>query len=568
MHRARTVLGLLIIAASVFVSSHAQQPPPATIRTGITSVPIDVRVVDRNGKPVTDLTREDFTILEEGVPQQIRHFATQAFAADPSAALPEPRFRTTVSGPVPATENRRVFLILIGRGRHQSASKYVDALTRFLTERILPQDQVALFAWNRATDFTTNREILPRTLARYLEEHERIEMDLREWFSGLRAVYGAKDIPPHVQRRIDSVFEEARALRARPLAPGAAAGQRTIDDMNRRNLDKSLSAATERLEGGSPEQTAESLNVTFDQHAAKVTETMQDIGNLYAGIDYLRRLDGEKHLLLLTERGVTVPRSDRNLYVNLARAASDARIALDIIHTGGTDAGHKQPMAQSFAVGDLRVMADLTGGQMAAYRTGDDSFRRLEDANSFQYVLAYYPSSPVRDGKYRKVSVKVNRPDALVMHRQGYFATDRLVPMDRREFVTSSRIDAAAQFRSVIDHLAVTVNEAAVGGGETDRAATTRVTVDVSRVKFTRAADHHTATLDVALFCGDDKNRIVGQIRQQVNLTLTDARLERALKEGVAFNSRVPIAGHARTLKVIVYDYGADLIGSAVAKIR
>src|SRR5687768_10960948 len=119
MHRARTVLGLLIIAASVVVSSHAQQRPPATIRTGVTSVPIDVRVVDRNGKPVTDLKQEDFTILEEGVPQQIRHFAVQAFTADPAAALPEPRFRTAASESAPAAENRRVFLVLLGRGRHQ-----------------------------------------------------------------------------------------------------------------------------------------------------------------------------------------------------------------------------------------------------------------------------------------------------------------------------------------------------------------------------------------------------------------------------------------------------------------
>jgi uncharacterized protein YfaS (alpha-2-macroglobulin family) len=116
--------------------------------------------------------------------------------------------------------------------------------------------------------------------------------------------------------------------------------------------------------------------------------------------------------------------------------------------------------------------------------------------------------------------------------------------------------------------LKVTVNEAAVGGSETDRAANARVTVDVSRVKFTREGDHHRATLDVALYCGDDKNRIVGQIRQQVNLTLSDARLEVALKEGVAFNSRVPVTGTARSLKVVVYDYGADFVGTAVAKVR
>jgi hypothetical protein len=308
--------------------------------------------------------------------------------------------------------------------------------------------------------------------------------------------------------------------------------------------------------------------MSFDQYAAKVTETMQDIGNLYAGIDYLRHLDGEKHLVLLSERGVTVPRSDRNLYVNLARAASDARIALDIVHTGGTDAGQKQPMAQSFAVGDLRVMADLTGGQMAAYRTGDDSFRRLEDANRFQYLLAYYPSDSVRDGQYRRVTVKVNRPNVRMMHRQGYFATDRLVPMDRREFVTSSRIEAASQYVGIIDHLKVTVSDTAVAGGADDRALTVRVTVDGSKLKFTTAAGRHLARLDVVLFCGDDKDRVVGETRQQVNLTLTDEQLQRVMKEGATFPARVPLTAAPRALKVIVYDYGADLVGSSVTRVR
>lgn len=41
------------------------------IRTGVTMVPIDVRAFDRQGRPVTNLKAEDFTIYEDGVPQKI-----------------------------------------------------------------------------------------------------------------------------------------------------------------------------------------------------------------------------------------------------------------------------------------------------------------------------------------------------------------------------------------------------------------------------------------------------------------------------------------------------------------
>ena len=49
----------------------AQQPPPPTFRTGVTLVPVDVRVLDREGKPVTDLKQSDFTVLEDGAPHDI-----------------------------------------------------------------------------------------------------------------------------------------------------------------------------------------------------------------------------------------------------------------------------------------------------------------------------------------------------------------------------------------------------------------------------------------------------------------------------------------------------------------
>ena len=72
----------------------AAQDPQNVFRAGTTLVPVDVRVVDREGKPVTDLAAADFTIRENGVLQSIAHFSTQAFTPEPPAAYPgRPRSR-------------------------------------------------------------------------------------------------------------------------------------------------------------------------------------------------------------------------------------------------------------------------------------------------------------------------------------------------------------------------------------------------------------------------------------------------------------------------------------------
>ena len=80
-------------------------------------------------------------------------------------------------------------------------------------------------------------------------------------------------------------------------------------------------------------RTAERVAVDFETYVSQTTETLQDLGALYAGIEYLRFLDGEKHLVLFTESGLRLWRREDN--INIANAASDARIALDTIHTGG-----------------------------------------------------------------------------------------------------------------------------------------------------------------------------------------------------------------------------------------
>src|SRR5687767_14526951 len=83
------VRGRLCIAACWIVSGSltavAQQQPsrvPGTFRTAVTLVPVDVRVVDRDGKSITDLTQEEFSVLENGIVQPIKHFTLQSLAGE------------------------------------------------------------------------------------------------------------------------------------------------------------------------------------------------------------------------------------------------------------------------------------------------------------------------------------------------------------------------------------------------------------------------------------------------------------------------------------------------------
>jgi hypothetical protein len=94
------------------------------------------------------------------------------------------------------------------------------------------------------------------------------------------------------------------------------------------------------------------------------------------------------------------------------------------------------------------------------------------------------------------------------------------------------------------------------------------VTILPDRIAFTDAAGLHTASLDIAFFCGDAKENVIGQAWQTIDLKLRDEMYQQYLREGASYTTRIPIRGDAKFVKAIVYNYAADLLGSAVARIQ
>ena len=73
-HHARIVgvgIALLAVGAVILAALPQQRPQSPTFRSRITLVPVDVRVLDADGKPITGLKLEDFTLLEEACAARI-----------------------------------------------------------------------------------------------------------------------------------------------------------------------------------------------------------------------------------------------------------------------------------------------------------------------------------------------------------------------------------------------------------------------------------------------------------------------------------------------------------------
>ena len=242
-----TVQGVVTVGLGALLLLQAQQPP-TTIRSRTTLVPVDVRVVDAKGNPVTDLKKEDFTLFEDGRPQAIGQFDARGLTPQPGAeTAPLIRTRATADTAPMRAQNRRIFLFVLGRGRLQAPDKGIDAVMAFVRERLLPQDRVAVLAYNRSTDFTSDRAALVTTLDRFKKAHEQIEADLELWFVGLRTQFGGNGIPANIQKSIDEVFRTPGGAQARQLPAGAPTDATAIATDTRQNLDAIQRAATVAL---------------------------------------------------------------------------------------------------------------------------------------------------------------------------------------------------------------------------------------------------------------------------------------------------------------------------------
>ena len=594
--RRTTLAGVAAVLLLLPLITRAQQTPapqrtPPLIRSQITAVPVDVRVLDRDGKPVTGLTAADFTVLEDGVPQVIRHFSERTFTPEPiPAGTPamQPQLRAA-GNDTAAASNRRVFLIILGRGRHQVVSKYVESLSEFIGKQLMPQDLVAVMAWNRATDFTNDHALIARILTRYRAEHEKVESQLRHHFSGLAAIYGSPEIPPRIQKAIDDVYADAAALRPRSVSTtssdvDARVGRMrsSAEDIQRNEITKAFPDAT-FMPDTRAEILADLAGMPFDEYVSRSAESMQDLMSLYRAIDYLKYLEGEKHIVFLTEGGIDMPLLPGNR--DLANAAADARIALNIVQTGGMVGaaparivlgpnGSQIVMAplpspgtvfnQGFSTRDLRMVADVTGGSLSAYKRGPEAFSRLKDSLGSQYLIAYAPARPATDGRFRDITIRVNRPGVRVQYRRGYLASARVVPLDRRDFITFTRIRAAARFGRPIDHILVSLAQPADAVAD-PKVLDVEVKIDVSKLALPLQDGVRKGALDVALYVGDANEKPIGEALNRVDLSFTEAAFQRSLETGAWFVVRVPVRGTPRHVKAVVYDYGSDLVGSTSA---
>jgi VWFA-related protein len=106
---------------------------------------MDVMVKDKKGKYITDLKADDFTVVENGVPQKVEFFDPPLSG---NSVTNQPKAADAAKPVAPSSGPTHIIsLVLDGATTEQGNLKQVrEGMLRYIRERIAPADMVAIFA--------------------------------------------------------------------------------------------------------------------------------------------------------------------------------------------------------------------------------------------------------------------------------------------------------------------------------------------------------------------------------------------------------------------------------------
>ena len=491
---------------------------------------VNVTARDKDGNAVKDLKREDFTVLEDNKPQQIASFDlenTDAVVPTNTAEIPLLRKNQTSramassspAGSVSPLKDRRLIVLFFDLSAMQpdEIDRSVKAADKYVDTQMAPADLVAVISLGSQlvvnTDFTSDRTLLKNTLAGF----------------------------------------------------NSGAGQ---------GFEEGSTGTTE----GTPDTGG---SFTVDDTEYNIFNTDRRLEALKSVADKLSRVDEKKSLIYFSsgmDRTGIENQSELRAATNAAVRANLSIYTMDIrglqaMVPGGeaqsaslrgtspySGAATLNQYNSNFTTQETLVtLAADTGGK--AFLDSNDFgrvFRGVQQDTSIYYLLGYHSSNSARDGRYRRITVRVKRPGLKLDFRRGYYA-----PAD---FQHSTQEDRERQLDEELasdlpnTDLPVYLSPAYFRIADNRFYVAVSLVVPGSQIPFTHNNDQDRATLDVLGVVEDPQKRPMGQVRDTVKLALNTSQLVQ--RKNVQYNTGFVLPPGKYHLKFVVRENQTGTLGS------
>jgi len=501
--------------------------PGYRIRVNSDLVLVNVSVRDKRGNLIRDMKPSDFTVLEDGQPQQLRsfdiedveRFAQSGPAQVEAQAAPQAANLLTGSETKPASiRNRRLIVLLFDLTNMEpdELNRASQSALHFIDKQMTPADLVAVVSFSSSMqvnqDFTSNHDLLSQAVRR-MQGVEGQGMEAGTTGS-------AEGQPDQGQAYTEddteyNIFNTDRRLQA------IASLAKALQDIDQKKSVLYFSSGMDRDTGNENQsQLRAAINVAVK---ANVSIYPVDSRGLQAIVPGGSAQSASLHGKAAYNGNAITSAYDSNFRTQetLVTLASD---------TGGKAFLDSNDFSKAFA----KVQADM------------ESY----------YVLGYRSSNPAMDGHYRKITVKVNRPYVKLDYRRGYYG-----PRDFRHFTRDDRDrQIEAELNSDLPNTDLPVYlSTQYFRTESDRFFVLLSAVVPGSAIPSGASDQ--ASLDVLGLVRDRQSKFpVGNIRQTIKLAIENGTVGR--RKNAQYNTGFLLPSGKYHLKFVVRENQNGKLGS------
>ncbi len=384
-------------------------PAPATdpagqpiFRAGINFVRVDVIVTDRQGNPITDLTQDDFEIIEDDTRQAVETF--RLVKIDTTAPVETPGRLTTRADEEAAAQNEdaRIFVFFLDEyhvrlGNSMAARKH---LVEFVQTQLGPKDLVSVMYPLSPLDsvvLTRDHRQLVNAIERF--QGRKFDYTPRNALEDRYANYPT-EVVERVRRQVSLSAIQGLSVKLGALREGRKAIV-LVSEGYLAMLPPQLRGAIATMPGlGNPNRNNPLAGENnLDEDRARFSAELDVQNELQRVFDSANR--SNTTIYAVDPRGLSTGEFDIQDNVT-ARPSQDA-----LRQTQST----------------LQVLAEETDGRAIINRNDlAKGMQQIVRDSSAYYLLGYNSTQSRSDGKFHAIKVRVRRPGVQVRARRGYWA--------------------------------------------------------------------------------------------------------------------------------------------------
>jgi len=544
-------------------------PSPA-IRVSVRLVIADAVVTDKDGKVVTGLGTQDFTLLEDGKPQKVTTVSFEQAAElaqalrtrrgnlPPNVTTSRPEYRMPPGAPV-------VVLLDALNTPIRDQGRVRMEMLKYLDTQLQPGQPIAVYTLTRSLrllqDFTDDPALVKAAVQSF-NPTVSLELQLSDVDQRLPRLSGAvpdvqrtnRDAGIFIDRMADFYSDQASlaidmrvgmtltAFRAVAQAVSGLPGRKSLIWVSGSFPIATYTRIIKHSADGDNDPNRVAFNELYEDRIRETTSVLTDARLAVYPVD-ARGLIGQ-----LLGGAETTGLSARGTLVGGAEYAQSLQLASGSLQE--TQATMKQ-------------VAGDTGGKFFINQNELDHSVALSVADGASYYLLAYTPGGKPDGKFHKIEVKVNRPGVTVRARRGYYAVTsgddtKATKQHEGEVEIAMQLASPGATGVTFDARIVPPPPAAKAKVGVDFIvdSTTISTEDAGGAGRRLALEFH-----VAAYGADRK--MAGQKDVAIKPTLKPAEFTRIQQQGLPYHVDVELPPGRYTLRLGVVDQHSGVIGTA-----